>query len=83
MPGIDLKRKKRVLLNSEELRKYFEIVGNNGDSIVYKKDGLRLRKPYTVLINSVNQSFEPIRCDDDSLSEAMKRAFQEYKIAKT
>lgn len=83
MQGLDLKRKKRTLLNSEELRKYFEIVGDNGDSIVYKKDGLRPQKPYTVLISSGNQSFEAICCHDVSLSEAVKRAFQEYKIIKT
>ncbi len=83
MRRLDFKRKRRTSLDPEELRQYFEMIGNNGDSIVYKKDGLRPQKPYTVSINSGNKLFEAICCHDVSLSEAVKRAFQEYKIIKT
>ena len=83
MKGPKSGEQNEISLTPEELRGYFEMIGNNGDSIIYKKDGLRPRKRYTVSINSGTQSFEAIRCDDDSLSEAMKRAFQEYKLAKT
>ncbi len=60
-------------------RKGFETVTGNGDTIMYKKDGLRSSQVYTVVITNTGGKFESIRCDRDTLSESIEDALKEYK----
>jgi DNA-binding transcriptional regulator WhiA len=65
--------------NREELLNFFEKVGDLGDIIVYKMDGLRESNKYTVLISSGSMIFETIRCDGSSLADAITKSIVEYE----
>lgn len=61
-----------------EVIKALEKVGNRGDIMIIKNDGLRTLDSYTVVISSGNNNFDTIRYDAISLSDAIKKALKDY-----
>jgi imidazole glycerol phosphate synthase subunit HisF len=53
-------------------------VGERGDIIIIKNDGLRSLDNYTVVISSGSNKFESIRYDASNLSNAIKKVLKDY-----
>ena len=62
-------------LSNGEILEVFNLIGKNGDVILLKNDGLRDTNKFTVVIMRFGES---IRYDDETLSDALKRALDEY-----
>jgi len=75
----------KELINSNEefsdsqILAVFNIIGQTGDVIILKNDGLRDNNKFTVVIS---HSGESIRYDDSNLSNAVKKALQDYVTQK-
>lgn len=54
-------------------------IGNKGDVILIKNDGLRQSDNFTVVISSAKGYFESIRYDSSNLSSAVKKALDQYR----
>lgn len=62
-------------LSNGEILEVFNLIGKNGDAILLKNDGLRDTNKFTVVIMRFGES---IRYDDETLSDALKKALDEY-----
>ncbi len=62
-------------LSNGEILEVFNLIGKNGDVILLKNDGLRDTNKFTVVIMRFGES---IRYDDETLSDALKKALDEY-----
>lgn len=62
-------------LSNDEVLEIFNIIGESGDVILLKNDGLRDACRFTVVIIRSGKS---IRYDDEALSGALKKALEEY-----
>lgn len=60
----------------------FEAVGKAGDSVLFKKDGMRSTDLFTVLVIPGDQSFRPISLDAESLHRSARSVFGRYLRAK-
>lgn len=61
--------------SSEQILEIFNLVGENGDIILLKNDGLRDSRRFTVVII---HSGESIRIDDETLNSALKKSVNKY-----
>ena len=64
--------------DEKQIMSIFNQVGNEGDIIILKNDGLRVDKKYTVVITSGTGTFESIRNDSDDLVSAIKQVLTKY-----
>lgn len=62
-------------LSPDQIMSIFEYVGQKGDVIVLKNDGLREHNKYTVVIIGKG---EPIRHDNNTLSSVLIECLKEY-----
>jgi len=65
-------------LSNDQVVEIFKIVGDNGDIIIIKNDGIRKEKPFTVVISSSNGKFESIRYDSEALNTALTYSVRRY-----
>ena len=65
-------------LTSELMLDIFFSVGQRGDIIILKNDGIRESKKFSVIITSGKEAFESIRKDGDDLSEILKEVLTKY-----
>lgn len=56
----------------------FKKIGEIGDIILFKYDGLRTDNHFTVVITSPSEKFESIRFDANDLSSAVIKALTKY-----
>ena len=62
----------------EDILEIISLVGKNKDVVLIKNDGVRADKQYTVFIVPSNNPEKSIRCDDNSLQEALKYVLRLY-----
>ena len=65
-------------LTSEQILDVFLKVGQEGDVIILKNDGIREINTFSIIIIYSNSMFESIRIDGDNLSEVVKIALSRY-----
>ena len=70
--------KKAIELDTYKIPELLAIVGDNDNVILIKSDGLRLSLRYTVIILGVENKFEMIRFDSNSLNESLNKVLRQY-----
>jgi hypothetical protein len=65
-------------LSDSQIIQVFHQIGNRGDAILFKNDGLREKDKFTVVIISSSGTFDSIRFDDMSLSSVLSKALRKY-----
>ena len=65
-------------LTSEQILDVFLKVGQEGDVIILKNDGIREINTFSIIIISSKGLFESIRIDGGNLSEVLKIAVSRY-----
>ena len=65
--------------SNDQILEIFNLVGENGDVILIKNDGIRDTRKFTVVIT---YSGESIRYDDETISDALKKAVKKYLKSK-
>lgn len=70
--------KDNIPLTNDEILQVFHEVGAQGDVILFKNDGLRETRRFTVVIMSPAGNFDSIRFDDITLTEALSGCLKRY-----
>ena len=63
------------LLTGDQIFEVIELIGNNGDIIIIKNDGLRIEDKFTVVITFQGKS---VRSDRDNLNDALIECLKQY-----
>ena len=69
-------------LSAGQVINAFLAVGDLGDIILIKNDGLRENHKFTIVIAAAGGAFESIRTDGDNLSEVLKTTLRKYAQVK-
>lgn len=68
----------KEILSADDILSIIRQVGENKDVILVKNDGIREENQYTVVIILSKKKDKSFRCDDGSLTKAMKIVLKEY-----